>query len=84
MLSYIAMSRPGSALLIAAVVWLLTIVYTLALLVPINNQLAKDTGAAGFDWEMQLRKWDLLHRWRIGFLFISLFVFVWACRWEGD
>ncbi len=65
---------------VAALVWLLTIVYTLTLLVPINNGLAKDTGAAGFDWKTQLRNWDLLHRWRIGFLFVAVGVFVWACR----
>ena len=64
----------------AAVVWLLTIVYTLALLVPINNRLAKDTGAPDFDWKTQHIRWDLLHRWRIVFLSASLLIFLRALR----
>ena len=66
----------GLAFASAAILWLLTIVYTLIFLVPINTRIAKDTASSGFDWKTQLVKWDLLHRWRIALLSTALLIFL--------
>jgi uncharacterized membrane protein len=59
-------------LLVAAGVWLATIVYTLAMLVPINNRVAADgPGSSGSGWRTDHRRWDTLHRWRIVLLTVA-------------
>ncbi|HEX4231277.1 MAG TPA: DUF1772 domain-containing protein [Bryobacteraceae bacterium] len=67
---YDASLRP---LLFAVVVWSATIIYTVALLVPINNRIAALTLASPrATWKQDHKKWDTLHRWRIVLLIIAM------------
>jgi uncharacterized membrane protein len=53
----------------SAVLWMLLIVSTVTILVPINNRIAsweKSTPPA--DWKRYRSRWDLLHRWRVAVL----------------
>lgn len=59
-------------LLIAAAIWIAVIVYSIAMLVPINNRLAALAKNAPTDWPQQHRKWEILHRWRILLLTIAM------------
>ncbi len=64
-------------LMCAAVLWLFTIIYTIAVLVPINNRIAASTHTTpSFDWKRQHKRWDTLHRWRIGLLVIAGLAFM--------
>ena len=62
----------------SASLWLLASVYSITMLVPINNRIAsweKVTPPA--DWKTFRGRWDLLHRWRVvlltlAFLFLIL------------
>ena len=70
--------EPGGGMLLgAAVLWLGTIVYTVALLVPINNRIAGTAAQGeGFDWEAQHARWDMLHRVRVGVLLVAILLFL--------
>jgi uncharacterized membrane protein len=60
-------------LLAASVIWALVIVYTIALMVPINNRIAAlDENRPSEGWLTQHKRWDRLHRWRVFFLTVSL------------
>ena len=57
----------------SVLVWGVTIGYTIAALVPINNRIASWTEATPpADWKMYRRRWDLLHRWRVALLIAAL------------
>jgi uncharacterized membrane protein len=57
----------GRVLLVGGLLWFATIPYSLIALVPINRRLATNVpGASG--WRAQHKRWDMLHRWRIGLL----------------
>ena len=56
-------------LLTAAILWALTIVFTLLLLVPRNNRIAAATSST--DWLPLHRQWDRLHRVRIAAVILS-------------
>ena len=62
----------------SASLWLLASVYSITMLVPINNRIAsweKVTPPA--DWKRLRGRWDLLHRWRVVLLTIAfLFLIV--------
>ena len=62
----------------SASLWLLASVYSITMLVPINNRIAsweKVTPPA--DWKTFRGRWDLLHRWRVVLLTIAfLFLIV--------
>lgn len=65
-----------TSLLIAAGIWIAVIVFTLAVLVPINNRIAAlDPGNQPAGWQLQHRRWETLHRWRV-FLLVVAFVFL--------
>ena len=53
---------------ISAALWILAILYSVTVLVPINNRLKSNPFA---DWKMYRRRWDLLHRWRVVLLTIT-------------
>jgi uncharacterized membrane protein len=58
---------------VAIAIWLLTVIYTLALLVPINNRIAQMDPASPFPgWQSQHVKWDKLHRLRVALLLIAM------------
>ena len=50
----------------SAVLWMLVIVCTVTILVPINNRIASwETSTPPADWKRYRSRWDLLHRWRV-------------------
>ncbi|HWF47572.1 MAG TPA: DUF1772 domain-containing protein [Bryobacteraceae bacterium] len=60
-------------LLVAVVVWSAAIIYTVAVLVPINNRIAAMTPMSPpATWKQDHKKWDTLHRWRIVLLIIAM------------
>jgi len=58
-------------LLAAVILWVAIIVYTISLLVPINNRVAHLQAALLKDAEAH-KKWDMLHRLRILLLVVAL------------
>jgi uncharacterized membrane protein len=57
----------------ASILWAATIVYTVALLVPINNRVAAlDTGDDFQQWIKDHKRWDGFHRLRIALILITL------------
>lgn len=65
--------------LAATVIWVGVIVYTIGMLVSINNRIASlssSSPAAG--WEQEHKRWDALHRVRILLLAIALFALAYA------
>jgi uncharacterized membrane protein len=62
-------------LLMATLIWAGVIVFTLAMLVPINNRIASlSTAPPAFDWKRDHKRWDALHRLRIALLALALFI----------
>ncbi len=70
--------KPGAGLLIAAcVIWIVTIILTLLILVPVNIRLAlinADTFADGVKQEHM--RWDSFHRMRIVVIFVAMICFL--------
>ena len=56
----------------SAVLWMLSILYSVTVLVPINNRLKSNPPP---DWKRYRRRWDLLHRWRV-VLLMTAFAFL--------
>lgn len=57
----------------AAALWVAVIIFTITMLVPINNRIAKLDSASShaIDWRAQHRHWDSLHRLRIALITIA-------------
>lgn len=56
----------------SAFLWILTILYTVSALVPVNNQIASwENLTPPPDWKTHRRKWDLRHRWRVLLLILA-------------
>ena len=70
--------EPGVVLLsIASGLWVLVIVLSVLVLVPINNQLARfEPGSATPMAQRDHRKWDKLHRLRVAALGVSMALFL--------
>jgi hypothetical protein len=65
-------SGPGLFILLAAVLWAATIVFTIAMLVPINNRIAKMDPEHPYDCWLQDRcRWDQLHQVRVVLLIMA-------------
>jgi hypothetical protein len=65
----------GRGLLIAsaAALWTATIVFTVTMLVPINNRIAKIDSEHPYDgWLSDRHRWDFLHRIRVAALVVSV------------
>jgi uncharacterized membrane protein len=59
-------------LLIATLIWAAVIVFSIFMLVPINNRIASlHTAAPAPDWKHDHKKWDSLHRVRILLLAVA-------------
>ena len=57
----------------SAILWVSASVYSITMLVPINNRIASwEKVAPPVDWKTFCSRWDLLHRWRVVFLTIAL------------
>jgi hypothetical protein len=66
-------SATSRLLLIASVLWLLSILFTLICPVPINNRIASwDLNALPADWRDQHKRWDRLHAVRVVALLVAL------------
>lgn len=66
-------------LLTATLIWAAVIVFTIGILVPINNRIAAWNAAAPAPgWKRDHKKWDSLHRVRILLLVIAVFVLIYA------
>jgi uncharacterized membrane protein len=66
-------SGPGLFLLLAAGIWVVTIIFTIAMLVPINNRIAKMDPEHPYDcWLQDRRRWDQLHQVRVALLIMAL------------
>jgi uncharacterized membrane protein len=60
-------------LLTATLIWVGVIVFTISMLVPINNRVASlDTAALAPGWKQAHRKWDSLHRIRVLLLTVAV------------
>jgi uncharacterized membrane protein len=65
-------SSPGLFLLLAAILWAVTIVFTIAMLVPINNRIAKMNPDHPYDcWLQDRSRWDQLHQLRVALLIMA-------------
>jgi uncharacterized membrane protein len=65
-------SGPGLFILLAGVFWGATIVFTVTMLVPINNRIAKMNPEHPYDCWLQDRcRWDQLHQVRVALLIMA-------------
>ena len=62
-------------LLTAALIWIGVIVFTLAVLVPINNRIA---ARSADNWQEQHRRWNNLHILRVLLLSVAAFLLLWS------
>jgi hypothetical protein len=63
----------------AVILWTAVIIYTVFTLLPINNRIAGlDLASLPAGWRQEHRKWDGLHRWRIGMVAIATAFLVWG------
>jgi len=76
--SFLRRHQPAlAALLTAAVIWAGVIIFSIGMLVPINNRIASlNTAAPAPGWDRDHRKWDALHRVRILLLIAALLVLI--------
>lgn len=66
-------------LLTATLIWAGVIVFTISMLVAINNRIASlDAAALTPGWKQDHKKWDFLHRIRVVLLAIALFALTYA------
>src|SRR5437899_10419704 len=66
-------NNPGLFILLAAVLWAATIVFTITMLVPINNRIAQmDPQQPYHCWLQDRSRWDQLHQLREALLIIAL------------
>ena len=67
-------SAPATRLVVAsAILWTLSVVYTVVALVPINNRIASwATAVVSAGWNLDRMRWDRLHRWRVLLLAVAL------------
>jgi uncharacterized membrane protein len=64
-------------IVLSAGLWTLVIVYTITVLVPINNRIASwEKSAPPADWRSYRSRWDLLHRWRVVVLTIAFVLLI--------
>jgi uncharacterized membrane protein len=64
-------------IVLSAGLWTLVIVYTVTVLVPINNRIASwEKSAPPADWRSYRSRWDLLHRWRVVVLTVAFVLLI--------
>jgi uncharacterized membrane protein len=65
-------SGPGLFILLAAIFWAATIAFTITMLVPINNRIAKMNPEQPYDcWLEDRSRWDQLHQVRVALLIMA-------------
>jgi hypothetical protein len=68
-------SGPGALIALAAILWAVTIAFTVTTLVPINNRIAKMNPQQPYPTWLQDRcRWDKLHRIRVELLIAAVVV----------
>ncbi|HEY3930342.1 MAG TPA: DUF1772 domain-containing protein [Candidatus Koribacter sp.] len=55
----------------AAGLWASSILYSITMLVPINNRIASANGAPASSVVLEHARWDWLHRWRVALLVVA-------------
>lgn len=71
----------GSLRITASVIWTAVIIYTLLVLVPINNRMTRLDSYAFFpEAQREHKKWDILHRFRVVALAAAMVCFLVAIR----
>jgi hypothetical protein len=63
---------------IAAVLWATGIIYSVTVLVPINNRIAQAASSAASAVVEEHKRWDLLHRWRVVLLVVAAACLLWG------
>lgn len=64
---------PGSLILSSAVLCIVTILFTIAMLVPINNRIARmDPNQPYAEWLLDRARWDRLHSIRVVLLMLAV------------
>ncbi|HMH16488.1 MAG TPA: DUF1772 domain-containing protein [Edaphobacter sp.] len=79
--AYLRRHQPGFPLILTAIIfWIAIILYSIVVLVPINNRIVALSIASSLPthWLAETKKWDTLHRWRILFLIIAMICLTWA------
>ena len=78
--SFLHRHEPALVLLLTAtLIWVGVIVFTIGMLVPINNRIASlNTVAPTPGWKEDHKKWDSLHRIRILLLTVAFFILTYA------
>jgi uncharacterized membrane protein len=78
--SFLHRHRAASVpLLTATLIWAGVIVFTTAVLVPINDRIATvNTAEPTSNWKHDHKKWDSLHRLRILLLAVAVFALTYA------
>jgi hypothetical protein len=68
-------SGPGLFIVLAAAIWVAAIVFSITMLVPINNRIAKMNPQQPYDCWLQDRcRWDQLHQLRVTLLIMAFVV----------
>jgi uncharacterized membrane protein len=66
-------SGPGMLIASAGLLWAITIVFTVTMLVPINNRIARMNPEQPYPtWQQDRCRWDRLHRVRVELLIIAV------------
>ena len=66
-------------LLTATLIWVAVILFSIVMLVPINDRIASlNTAFPAPGWKHDHKKWDSLHRIRILLLAVAVFALTWA------
>jgi uncharacterized membrane protein len=64
---------PGRLIVLSAILWAMTIIVTIAMLVPINNRIARMNPEQPHPtWLQDRARWDRLHQVRVAVLFVAL------------
>jgi hypothetical protein len=70
-------SEPSRLILAAGALWLLIIVWTLLVLVPINNRISRLNPQSPYEgWRGDRVRWDRLHRIRVVLLTVAVLTFI--------
>jgi hypothetical protein len=64
----------GSAVLL----WAVAIVYSITMLVPINNRIADMSAGGAAATAAEHQRWDYMHRWRVALLVVATVCLLWG------
>ena len=77
--AYLHWSGSSRWWLVAAILlWAAAIVYSITMLVPINNRIADMSAGGASSTAAEHKRWDSLHRWRVVLLVIATMCLLWV------